>query len=219
MLKMKRPFFFYSLAKCFFSLLYLFIGQRHQAVLDLSMISKPVFLWSLNIHSTVSGGSFRISTDDFCPQDFLFSMAFCPFGEPNLCCLGQGGPIWKKSLFLQLWSQDHVGNGKDSWKESCRGLEESSWPLGEIRVPWLRGWWVENSEACIFQASCCVPHNWTRTSGLGGRDSGEGNDPHHSEGGDPKLLQFWWLQWLLWGEISHKDAVWPPSGHSRQRLL
>lgn len=35
---------------------------------------------------------------------------------------------------------------------------------------------MENSEACIFQASCCVPHNWTRTSGVRGRDRGEGND-------------------------------------------
>lgn len=36
---------------------------------------------------------------------------------------------------------------------------------------------MENSEECIFQAPCCVPHNWTRPSGVGVRDRDEGNDP------------------------------------------
>lgn len=85
----------------------------------------------------------------FVPRIFFSPWSFCPFGELNLCRLNsrQGGPSWKRSLFLGLWSQDPVGNRKDSWKDNTQGLASRAdqGPLteeivsGELRSLYIPG--------------------------------------------------------------------------------
>lgn len=154
MLKMKWLFFFYSLAKWFF-----FCCRICSLTTDIRqfwshLLSPNRYFFGFSISTVLrQGAPLEYPLMAFVPRIFFSPWPFCPFGELNLCRLNsrQGGPSWKRSLFLGLWSQDPVGNRKDSWKDNTQGLTsraDQGPPTEEIVTGELRSLYIPGAVLC-----------------------------------------------------------------------